>query len=688
MIVLAGLSAAGADDGAGAAVRQVFRAARSVAGAFTRRGGVFVTVHDSGGDFGRSGGDRAWLTGIAGIAKTAAQEWPRASVKAIDLSRGGRPASVLADDIIAELFEGGSELEVGLGAAGRRVTLASVPLGIRAAQPVAAFGENPVVVAAGGGRGVTAACVIALARRTRGRFVLLGSTPLLDEPPGLVEFQDEASLTRALAEAARAGGDAPGPARLTARARTLLAAREVRATLEALRAAGAEGRYEAVDIRDVAALARVLAEARAAFGPITAVLHGAGRLADKLIADKTDVQFDLVHDTKVGGLRALLDATASDPLRLIALFASVTGRRGNPGQCDYAAANETLVAAGAREARRRGGDCAVLALDWGPWDGGMVTPALRAHFLGLGAGLIPIGAGAALFAEEALRAAPGFHEIIVEADSAAVAGGGQRSTLEVLVTAASHPFLVDHAIDNVPVLPVVMALEWFARAARAARPGLELAVCRDMRVMKGARLCRYSNGGDPFTVVCREDGDGRLELELRGADGTLHYTAAAELVGTLPAGAAPRPLAGLQRYPRATYGDELFHGPQFQVIRSVEGVSKEGAVALLDGALACRWRGSWATGAALLDGGLQLALIWSGQVIGGRSLPTAVGAYHAYRACWDAGELRCTLRGTVLGADRVVCDISFVTPGGDLVAELRRVELHRRPGFLSTPSLS
>jgi hypothetical protein len=258
----------------------------------------------------------------------------------------------------------------------------------------------------------------------------------------------------------------------------------------------------------------------------------------------------------------------------------------------------------------------------------------------------------------------------------------------VVVTAASHPFLIDHAIDSVPVLPVVMALEWFARAARAARPGLELTVCRDVRVMKGALLCRYGNGGDPFTVVCREDGGGRLELELRGADGTLHYTAAAELAGTLPDGAAPRALAGLQRYPRATYGDELFHGPQFQVIRTIEGVSQEGAVALLDGALAGRWRGSWATAAAILDGGLQLALLWCGHVIGGHSLPTAVGAYHAYRGRGDAGELRCTLRGSVLGADRVVCDISFVTPGGDLVAELRRVELHRRPALLATPSVS
>jgi hypothetical protein len=207
-----------------------------------------------------------------------------------------------------------------------------------------------------------------------------------------------------------------------------------------------------------------------------------------------------------------------------------------------------------------------------------------------------------------------------------------------MVTAASHPFLIDHAIDDIPVLPVVMALEWFARAARVARPGLELTVCRDVRVLRGARLCRYSNGGDPFTVVCRENGDGRLELELRGADGTLHYTAAAEFAGALPNGATPLALAGLQRYPRATYGEELFHGPQFQVIRSVEGVSREGAVALLDGAHACGWRGSWVTDAAVLDGGCSWRC--SGAVIAAFRRPLS-GLSRLPRAL-DAGELRCS----------------------------------------------
>ena len=41
-------------------------------------------------------------------------------------------------------------------------------------------------------------------------------------------------------------------------------------------------------------------------------------------------------------------------------------------------------------ARREG--CAVVSIGWGPWDGGMVTPALAAHFKSMGVPLVPLGA--------------------------------------------------------------------------------------------------------------------------------------------------------------------------------------------------------------------------------------------------------------------------------------------------------
>ena len=77
-------------------------------------------------------------------------------------------------------------------------------------------------------------------------------------------------------------------------------------------------------------------------GPVTGLVHGAGVIHDKRIAEKTSAQFDSVFDTKVLGLEALLDATANEPLRFLCFFSSVAARGGNIGQSDYAMANEAL----------------------------------------------------------------------------------------------------------------------------------------------------------------------------------------------------------------------------------------------------------------------------------------------------------------------------------------------------------
>ncbi|MGI5864885.1 MAG: SDR family NAD(P)-dependent oxidoreductase, partial [Myxococcales bacterium] len=576
VIFLGGLQDSAAPEAAELAVRAAFRAARAVAPRFARDCGLFVTVQDTGGDFGLSGSERALLGGIAGIAKTASLEWPAAAVKAIDLERGARDAAALAEILTAELLEGGTELEVGLRADGQRLSIRAVP---RALDPSTSplLDEKSVVVATGGARGVTAACLVELARQTRARFLLLGRTRLDDEPEAVRGATDDASLKRALLQAASSAGERLSPAELGARARSILAAREVRATLEAIRAAGGEARYAVADARDAASLRAALAEARAAWGPITAIVHAAGIIADQLIAQKTDERFDLVYDTKVVGLLNLLQATSSDPLRVIGLFSSAAARSGNPGQCDYAAANEVLNKLAALEARRRGPACVVRAFGWGPWDGGMVDSALRAHFEAHGTPLIPLAAGAAAFVAELQHGGSAPVELVLGAALPA-RPSIQGASFDMLVTRASHPYLADHAIDGVPVLPVALALEWFARAAKAARPDLELVACRDVRVLKGARLGRYLDGGDRFTVRCKEIEPNRLGLELRGPDGTLFYTATAELSTCRPKPAAPPPEpAALEELGRAIYGYELFHGPQFQVIESLEGVSKQGA---------------------------------------------------------------------------------------------------------------
>ena len=140
-------------------------------------------------------------------------------------------------------------------------------------------------------------------------------------------------------------------------------------------------------------------------------------LADRLITDKSREQFAAVYGTKVAGLRSLFAATAEDDLRFIALFSSTTGRFGRTGQVDYAVANEVLNKLAQDEARRRPG-CRTVSINWGPWDGGMVTPALKKVFAGEGIGLIGLAEGGDFLVRE-IAATDAPVEIVALAETAA-----------------------------------------------------------------------------------------------------------------------------------------------------------------------------------------------------------------------------------------------------------------------------
>lgn len=404
VIFLGGLRDVSSVDEAVAVNREAFNAARAFRSG-TSDGGLFVTVSDLGGDFGLGGSSlsnghapSAWTGGLGGLAKTAAIEWPSTTVRSLDVARGGRSASAIASAIATELLSGGSELEIGLGADGERVTLRSMPVAVQSG--VQPLGQSDVVVVSGGGRGVTAATMIELAKATKATFVLLGRSALSAEPAEAVGVPDDASLKRALLEAAKISGEAMTPNVLSSRVSKILANREIQQTIASIAAAGGRAQYVSVDVTSADAVSAEMSRIRAEFGAITGVVHGAGVLADKLIVDKTDAQFDSVFNTKVAGLRALLGATESDPLKLLCLFSSVAARTGNNGQVDYAMANEVLNKVAAAERIRRGDTCVVKSLGWGPWEGGMVSPALKAHFASMGVSLIPLNEGARMLVDE------------------------------------------------------------------------------------------------------------------------------------------------------------------------------------------------------------------------------------------------------------------------------------------------
>ncbi|WP_338894302.1 SDR family NAD(P)-dependent oxidoreductase [Streptomyces sp. TG1A-60] len=148
---------------------------------------------------------------------------------------------------------------------------------------------------------------------------------------------------------------------------------------ETLRRANGTGteriRYVRGDLTRPDDVRRAVAEARAAFGPVTDVLHLAGVNEDAYIANKAPGGHARVLAPKLAGARNLDEATRDEPLRHFVLFSSLAGYAGHPGQADYAAASRALGGfashrAALVEAGRRSGR--TVSVGWPLWaDGGM-----------------------------------------------------------------------------------------------------------------------------------------------------------------------------------------------------------------------------------------------------------------------------------------------------------------------------
>jgi NAD(P)-dependent dehydrogenase (short-subunit alcohol dehydrogenase family)/1-acyl-sn-glycerol-3-phosphate acyltransferase/acyl carrier protein len=417
--------------------KEAFRIAKAsgpaLQSAIAAGGGWWITVQDTGGKFGLEGTSslEALRGGLAGLTKTLAQEWKDLYAKAIDISTTGADPHSLAKQIVDEILKGGEAKEVGLPTEAQRITLSMEEQAYSPGEKPW-LDENSVLVVSGGARGITAAGVLALARAFKPKIVLFGRSPVLTQEPKEIEgIQDEKEIKRTLWEMAQGNGGNTTISHIDDQVRRILQSREIRQSIKELNEAGSPVKYYAVDILEsrlirtegpswtwkAGSLVRAaLAEVRQEWGPIHGLIHGAGVVQDKLIQDKTSEQFDLVFDTKVLGLTELLSALEQDPLRVIILYSSIAARFGNRGQCDYAMANEVLNKIAEAEQAKRGESCLVKALDWGPWEGGMVHPALQALLKKAGAPLISRNEGTKALVEEVREGLPHIVEVVLRAE--------------------------------------------------------------------------------------------------------------------------------------------------------------------------------------------------------------------------------------------------------------------------------
>ena len=183
----------------------------------------------------------------------------------------------------------------------------------------------------------------------------------------------------------------------------------------------------------------------------------------------------------------MLDVAPAEGLDYLVLFSSVAGFYGNVGQSDYAAANEILNKV-AHQVHFRHPHCRVIALDWGPWDGGMVTPALKAMLAEKNIAIIPVETGTDILVDALTTESPAPQWIVgqeMAPAQAALSESLQHYRIHRTLSLQNNPFLRDHVIGGNAVLPTVCAVAWVANLCEQLYPGYTFYAVDDYRALKG-----------------------------------------------------------------------------------------------------------------------------------------------------------------------------------------------------------
>jgi acyl transferase domain-containing protein/NAD(P)-dependent dehydrogenase (short-subunit alcohol dehydrogenase family) len=667
------------------------------------------------------GGDRAWLlaamdasvcpghAGLAGFLATAAREWPQIICKAVDLTAKTAPAQAAAlllremaanDGLVRVRYAGDVRWQVSAEAQSLDDRL------LAAVTPAADW----VFLLTGGARGLTAQIALELAERYQPTLILAGrSAPPAPESAATQNLTTPSELKLALLEELQRAGQPAGVREVEAAYRRLLQDREIRETLAALAKTGAQVRYYQADVRDEAVLAGLLRQIQAEHGRLNVVIHGAGVIEDKLIADKRPDSFDRVFDTKADS--AFLLSRLLDPatLRCLMFFTSIVGPLGNAGQSDYAAANEAVSELAAHLDRTWPGR--VVAIAWGPWaQRGMVTAELKGILAERGLSLMPPEAGRELCLRELTHGASGQPHVVLAAGAAVEAWAASRPVPPTLpgprlpeVCAAlpllqranllchtadeleavrdfdpAHDLYLDHhRLRGRAVVPAAMALEFMAEAALALAPGLQLTQVSDFQVLHGIIL-----NTDParVRVLAQRNPGARaaggattvtVELVEGQRNGHANYRASLELSRSFPLPPLAPPAPELESFGllmAEVYPRYLFHGPLMQGLVAMEGLGPAGASGILTSSLpqallAGAPPGRWVLDPVMFDSALQLGYLWARLRYDLLALPARFARCRLF-APVGKGPVRCLLAGATRKGDFAVqtnlsvCDLS------------------------------
>lgn len=380
--------------------------------------------------------------GAAAFARSLHLEAPNVTTCVVSLPRTHPNA---AEWVFTEAMGAEGYAEAIYDENGRRYQPVARPLPISSLENALPLGDNDLLVVTGGGKGITAECVIALAKESNARFALVG----LAQP----ESDQELSTN-----------------------------------LQRMTAAAVNFKYYSADVTDADKVEELVRTIEKEHGPITGIIHGAARNVPQLISTLDETAFRRTLAVKVQGVRNLLTAVDPEKLRLLVTFGSIIARTGLPGESDYGLANEWLTSL--TEAWKRDHpSCHCLAIEWSIWSGkGMGERLGRAdRLMQHGITPIPPAEGVAMLLNLLRRPLPTVAVTVMSRFRELPTFKIERPELpfhrfleqpkifypeiELVVDAelstSTDPYLEDHVFQGARLMPAVMGLEAMSQAAMA-----------------------------------------------------------------------------------------------------------------------------------------------------------------------------------------------------------------------------
>ena len=348
--------------------------------------------------------------------------------------------------------------------------------------------QSSVFLVSGGAKGITAQCVIELAKHKKCKFILLGRSSILEpEPIWARGCSSESELKQRIMEELVLQAEKPTPVMVQKEFNAISSRREIQKTLSTIEQAGGQAEYLSVDVTDVLALEEKLRAAVGRTGAVTGIIHGAGNLADKPLEKKSEQDFETIYNVLVKGLENLLSCVSVSKLDYLVLFSSVVGFYGNVGQSDYAIASEILNKS-AYLVKRHQPNCHVVAINWGPWDSGMVSPELKKAFADRNIETIPIKTGTKMLVDELDTANQETVQVVIGSPlvptTEVLNSKLQTFRIHRILTLADNPFLEDNLLGERSFLPATCALSWMINTCEQLYPGYHFFSSTNFKVLK------------------------------------------------------------------------------------------------------------------------------------------------------------------------------------------------------------